>query len=135
MFLLRLRWDEHFAEHQGIEDGQDMFAIGQHPVDHAMVHRVALRQALPAFENVGGNVDILAQLLQRVAAQKQAVEEGRFVLRFGKLEIRSAHILNTPNAILPVKNPGALAKFFGCALEQKHNHKPVVKSPSVFMRV
>ena len=87
MILLRSWWDEHFAEDEGFKDGQDVLAVGEHPLQHAVVHGVVLRQALPTLQHVRRDVDILPQFLQRVPAQKEAVEERRFLLRFGELEI------------------------------------------------
>ena len=87
MILLRSWVDEHFAEDEGVENGQDVLAVGEHPLQHAVVHGIVLRQTLPALQHVRGDVDILPQFLQRVPAQKEAVEECCFLLRFGELEI------------------------------------------------
>jgi len=135
MVLLQSWWDEHFAEDEGIENCQDVLAIGEHPLHHAVIHGIVLCQTLPALQHVRRDVDILPQFLQRVPAQKQAVEERGFLLRFGELETHSGHTLRNPKAILPRKNSGAPAKFFPCAPLQKHNDKPFVKPQSVFMRV
>jgi hypothetical protein len=42
---------------------------------------------LPALENLRWDIDILAQFLERMATQKEAVEKRRFMLRFGELGI------------------------------------------------
>ena len=52
-----------------------------------------LRQALPAFQYVRRDVNILAQFLYRMPAQEEAVKEGRLVLGFGELLIRHCHLL------------------------------------------
>ena len=124
------RLDEHFAEDEGLKNGENVFAVGQHAVKHAVIHGVVLRQPLPALQNVRRDIDILAQFLQRVPAQEEAVEECCFLLRFGELELRSRHKLRNPNSILTRKNSGAPVKFFPCAPGRKHNDKPVVKSPA-----
>ena len=40
---------------------------------------IAMGLALPALKNVRRYVDVRPQLLERLPAQKQAIEEGRFL--------------------------------------------------------
>src|ERR1017187_5118555 len=110
--LLRPRLHQHVAEDEGFEDREDVFAVSQHPVQHAVVHGIVLRQALPALQYVGWDVDILPQFLQRVTTQKETVEERCFLLRLGELELCSLHKLRNPPTILTRKNSDAPVKFF-----------------------
>ena len=68
--LLKLVGRSHLAEDQGIEDGENVAAIGEHAFHHAVVHRIAVGEALPALHHMTWHIDIRAQLLQRVAPQK-----------------------------------------------------------------
>jgi hypothetical protein len=96
MVLLHSMGNSHFSEDQSIEYRQDVLAVGEHTFQHAVVHGISLGQALPALEYMRGDVDVFAQLLQGVTSQEEAVEKGCFVLRFGKIEIRSIHTLSNP---------------------------------------
>src|SRR5208282_284239 len=76
------------GDHQRIEDGQDAPAILQDAVHHRPRFRDARCLTLPARHHVGGNVDVPAELLRRMPAQEQAVEEGRLPLRVVKIAQR-----------------------------------------------
>jgi hypothetical protein len=88
--------DGHFPKDEGVKNGQDVLAVSEHVFQHAVIHGIVLRQALPAFQHVGRDIDILAQFLQRVPPQEEAVEKCRFVLRLSEIEIRSSHTLSDP---------------------------------------
>lgn len=66
---------------QVIEDGQDVTPVTDHFFQHRPEPRLVLRFAVPFGQNDGRHFDILAQLIRRVAAQKEAIEKGRFPLR------------------------------------------------------
>ena len=81
--------------HQGLENGQDMPAVLDYPLEHAAQARLALRFAVPFGKNSGRDLDVAAQLFRRVAAQKQPVEKGRLALR--KLEVALAIVRGCGN--------------------------------------
>jgi len=49
-----------------------------------MVPGITARQAFPLLQYLRGDVDILPKLLERVAAQEEAVEKCRLVSRLGQ---------------------------------------------------
>jgi len=110
------RFNQHIAKDEGLKNVENVFAVSQHSVKHAVVHGIMLRQPLPALQNVRRDVDILAQFLQRVPAKKKAVEECCFLLRLGELKLRSLHILRIPFTILTRKISDAPVKFLLQAL-------------------
>ena len=65
------RFNQHIAKDEGLKNVENVFAVSQHSVKHAVVHGIMLRQPLPALQNVRRDVDILAQFLQRVPAKKR----------------------------------------------------------------
>lgn len=77
----------HFLEDERVEDGQDVLAVGDDSIAAELVPGVAARFPLPALEHLRRDVDILAESLQRMAAQEEAVEKRRFMLRFAELSI------------------------------------------------
>ena len=82
----------HFFEDQRIENGENVFAVGKDSFQGGLSPGFMPSLALPALEDLRRDVNILAQLLQRMPAQKEAVEECRLVLRFGELMIeRDSH--------------------------------------------
>src|SRR2546422_2532812 len=60
---------------QGLENGQDVAAVLDYPLEHAAQARLALRFAVPFGKNSGRDLDVAAQLFRRVAAQKQPIEK------------------------------------------------------------
>src|SRR2546426_4823500 len=80
---------------QGLENGQDVPAVLDYPLEHAAQARLALRFAVPLGKNSGRDLDVAAQLFRRVAAQEQPVEKGRLALR--KLEVALAIIRGCGN--------------------------------------
>src|SRR3989449_9154424 len=80
---------------QGLENGQDVAAVLDYPLEHAAQARLALRFAVPFGKNSGRDLDVAAQLFRRVAAQKQPVEKGRLALR--KLEVALAIVRGCGN--------------------------------------
>src|SRR2546425_3091494 len=80
---------------QGLENGQDVAAVLDYPLEHTAQARLALRFAVPFGKNSGRDLDVAAQLFRRVAAQKQPVEKGRLALR--KLEVALAIVRGCGN--------------------------------------
>jgi hypothetical protein len=97
--------DGHFPENQRIENGEDVLAVGEHAVQHAVIQGIALGQQLPTRQYVGWNVNVFTQFLQRVAAQEEAVEKSRFVLGFDEIETGSSHMLDVPKPNSNQKKP------------------------------
>jgi|SRR5579862_6368869 len=132
---LRSRFDQHVPEDEGFKNMENVFAVGQHAVQHAVVHGIMLRQPLPALKYVGWDVDILPQFLQRVPPKKEAVEERCFLLRFGELKLRSLHKLGIPLIILTRKISDAPVKFLPNALSGNTMINPLSSPPPMSMRV
>jgi hypothetical protein len=101
----------HFPENQSIENGEDVFAVGEHAFQHAVIHGIALGQPLPTLQHVRWNVNVFTQFLQRVAAQEEAVEKRRFVLGFGEIETGSSHMLDVPKPNSNQKKPWRASKI------------------------
>src|SRR5579859_3444783 len=102
----------HFLEDEGIENSEDVFAVVQNAFDCEPIPRVAKRQALPAFQDFRGNVDILPQLLQGITAHKEAIEKRRLVLRLTQIDVsRLKHKIPGPAQSL-VQSLLAQEKFF-----------------------
>jgi len=80
---------------QGLENGQDVPAVLDYPLEHAAQARLALRFAVPLGKNSGRDLDVAAQLFRRVAAQEQPIEKGRLALR--KLEVALAIVRGCGN--------------------------------------
>jgi hypothetical protein len=106
--------DGHFPEDQGIEYRQDVLAVSEHAYQHAVVEGIALGQALPALQDPRRDVDILAQLLQRMAPHEETVKESRFVLGFGEIEVRSSHRSGNPKQNSNQKKAWHASKILAC---------------------
>src|SRR3989442_14687376 len=59
---------------QGLENGQDVAAVLDYPLEHAAQAPLALRFAGPFWKNSRPGLDVAAQLFPRIAARKQPVE-------------------------------------------------------------
>lgn len=70
---------------QGIEYGEDMAPVFDHAIEDIPQFRVALRVAVPLQQHRRGHLDVPPQLLGRVPAQEQSIEERRFALRKGEV--------------------------------------------------
>jgi hypothetical protein len=82
----------HFFEDQRVKDGENVFAVGKDFFEGGLSPGLVPGLALPALEDFRRDVDILAEFLQGMPAQKEAVEERRLVLRLGELMIeRGSH--------------------------------------------
>jgi len=68
--------------------------------------------AVPALEDLRGDIDIFPQLLKWMAAQEEAVEKYGFVLGFTELAFeRTTHIpLDVKSAVVDVKRNRQLQK-------------------------
>jgi hypothetical protein len=66
---------------QVLEDRKDMPAIADNAFEQRTQRRLAPRFAIPLGEYGGGDFDIAAQFLGRVAAEEQAVKESGLSLR------------------------------------------------------
>src|SRR5947209_17634933 len=66
---------------QGLENGQDMPAVLDYPLEHAAQARLALRFAVPFGKNSGRDLDVAEQLCRKVAEQKQPTEKSCPALR------------------------------------------------------
>lgn len=75
------------AVDQFVEDGQDFFAKVIDSFNTFAEVAVIERMIQPAVEDVAGNLDVAAQLLGVVAAQKEPVEHGGFALDVQWIEI------------------------------------------------
>jgi len=84
-------WEPDFLEDQGIEDGKNVLAIGQNASHRTLVHGVVIGEALPLGQNVGRHSDVFPQFLDRMAAQKEPIEECCLVLGFGETVIGPLH--------------------------------------------
>src|SRR5580700_1000350 len=80
--------DAGIETNQGIENRQDVPAVFHHSREDVAQARFALSLAVPASQDVNRHFDIPAKFLGRMAAQKQAVEEGGFTLRVLKFPQR-----------------------------------------------
>jgi hypothetical protein len=103
--------DGHFPEDQGIENRQNVLAVSEHALQHAVIEGIALGQALPALHDPRRDVNVFAQLLQGMAAHEEAVKERRFVLGFREIEVRSSHRLGDPKQNLNQKNAWRASKI------------------------
>ena len=74
-----------FGVDQSLEDGEDVASVFDHARENVAQRGFALRLAVPFEQHRLRNFDVPAKLFGGVAAQEQAVEEGRFPLR--KVEI------------------------------------------------
>ena len=82
----------HLLEDQRVEDGEDVLAVGEDSFQGWLRPGFAECLALPALEDLGWHVNILAEFLERMPAQEEAVKEGCLVLRFGELVVeRGSH--------------------------------------------
>lgn len=63
------------------KDREDVPAVADHAVEQFAELGLAGGFFVPFRQNRGGDFDIAAQLLRRVATQKQPIEKGRFTLR------------------------------------------------------
>jgi hypothetical protein len=63
-----------------------------------------------------------------VPTQKEAIEEGSFLLRFGELELRGRHSFMNPKINFNQKEFWRASKILPMCPRGKHNDKPVVKS-------
>ena len=95
----------HFFEDQRIEDGEDVLAVGEDSLDGGPNPGGTMGFAVPALDDLRRDIDIFPQLLQRMAAQEEAVEKYRFVLGFTELAFeRTAHIrIDVKSAVVDVK--------------------------------
>ncbi len=66
---------------QFVEDGQHLFAIVINALQVVVEARLKAARLQPFFEKIARHVDITAQRLRRVAAEKKAIEHCRFPLR------------------------------------------------------
>ncbi len=66
---------------EGLEDSQHPAAILDHALKNISKAGLALRFAMPFGEHGGRHFNIAAQLVSRVAAEEESIEEGRFALR------------------------------------------------------
>ena len=66
---------------QGIEYGEDVAPVFDHAIEDVPQFRVALGVAVPLQQYRRRHLDVAAQLLGRVPAQEQSIEERRFALR------------------------------------------------------
>src|SRR2546422_441315 len=62
---------------QGLENGQDVPAVLDYPLEHAAQARLALRFAVPLGKNSGRDLDVAAQLFRRRSEERRVGEEGR----------------------------------------------------------
>jgi hypothetical protein len=89
----------HFFEDEGIEDGKHVPAVGEDSVDAHLGPGLTPRQALPAFHDLGWDIDILAEFLERMTAQKEAVKKRSLVLRLGERSVNSrGHFIHPSNS-------------------------------------
>ena len=66
--LLQPVGDPHLPENERVKDGEYFLAVAQHAGHSGLIPRVTMRQALPALQNLGWNVDVLAKFLKGNAA-------------------------------------------------------------------
>ncbi len=78
--LLNESWLSLLAD-KGLENRQDVAAVLDHAIEDVTQTRLALRLAVPAGQDCGGNLDVAAQLLGGVTTQEKAVKERRLALR------------------------------------------------------
>jgi hypothetical protein len=78
--LLKALFGSVVAE-QIIENGEDVLAVAENLFQAGAQLRLFHGFAIPLGKHGGGNLDIAAQLLGRMAAQKETVEKGGFTLR------------------------------------------------------
>jgi hypothetical protein len=71
--------------HQGVENGQDVPAVLYHPGKNVSQLWLALRFFVPFSQNQGRHFDVASKSIRGMAAQEEAIEEGRFALR--KVEV------------------------------------------------
>ena len=60
----------HLAEYQRVKNGEDFFAVVYDALDGRLVPWVLHGEPLPALEHLWRHVNISAELLQRMTAQK-----------------------------------------------------------------
>ena len=93
-------------KNQGIENGEDVLAVGEDAGHHSLIPGVAQGEALPAFQDFGRDVNISAQFFHRVSAQEEAVEKRRLVLWFRQVVIHQLrHKKLRPTRILKRVSP------------------------------
>jgi len=94
--LLKSRGTLKFAMDEGVENGEDVLAVGKDPLHRGAIPRVLHGLAPPAFQDLGRDVDILAQLLKWITSQKETIEKCRLVLRLGQIRITAySHVLTS----------------------------------------
>jgi hypothetical protein len=108
-----------FFENQLVEDGQDLFAVTIHAAQGiAEIAFIAMRMQ-PLIKEWPRNVDIPAQGIGRVAAQKKAVENCRFPLRRERVNI----VATGHTVILYFHRPQAVARMdLKSSLSQQSNN-------------
>src|ERR671931_136707 len=74
----------HFLEDKGIEDGEDVLAVGDNSLDVGMVPGVANGEAFPTLQDLRGNVNVPPELFDWVTAQKKPVEKRRLIAGLGQ---------------------------------------------------
>lgn len=74
--------------HKRIEYRQDVAPVFHHALKHGAQFRFPRRLFVPLGEDCGGNLNVPAELIGRVAAKKEPVEEGGFALREFKVAKR-----------------------------------------------
>jgi hypothetical protein len=122
--------DGHFTEDEGIENRQDVPAVGEHAFEHTVIEGIALGQALPALQDTRWDVNVLAQLLERMAAHKEGVKERRFVLGFRQIEVRSGHMLGNPKQDCSQKKACRTSKILACRFQRESTMMNQLSSPN-----
>ena len=67
-----------FVEDEFVEDGENLFAVAVELPEVIAEVAFVLAAGLPLLEERHGAIDIAAECVDRVAAEEEAIEQGRF---------------------------------------------------------
>ena len=76
-----------FAGDEAFEDGENLFAVFVDAIEIGAETALIVPGIGPFIDYFVRDIDVLTQRVERVAAQKEAVEEGRFAVRSQWIEI------------------------------------------------
>ena len=86
-----------FVENEAVEDGENLFTVTVDFLQRFPEIHLEIGRAQPFIEHVAGHVDVLPEVFEAMAAEKEAVEESRLPLRSQGIEIISRRHVRYPD--------------------------------------